>query len=132
MTTPQPASRRSQAAGERGITRHARVWITGKAHKNNNTLEELYLPFKDLVSSTQQLVCLCLFAVPRCTCPANRLLQVYLFLLVTDNPKPNQLVATPRPLLSLSQRPHLPPDPLPSPWEAPAPLGGGAAPVRNL
>ncbi|GBP30724.1 hypothetical protein EVAR_75948_1 [Eumeta japonica] len=51
---------------------HARIWISGRAHKNNKTLEELSLSFKDLISSTQQLVCLCLFAVPQRTCIANR------------------------------------------------------------
>ncbi|GBP18763.1 hypothetical protein EVAR_93191_1 [Eumeta japonica] len=62
------------AGGGRGRAResHARAWMIGKAHKNNKTLEELFLPFKDLISSTQHPVCLSLFAVPRCTFPANR------------------------------------------------------------
>ncbi|GBP59101.1 hypothetical protein EVAR_48077_1 [Eumeta japonica] len=42
-----------------------------KSHKNNKNFEELSLLFKDLISSTQKLVCLCLFAVPWCTCLAN-------------------------------------------------------------
>ncbi|GBP46522.1 hypothetical protein EVAR_45942_1 [Eumeta japonica] len=54
----------------------------GKAHKNNKTLEELDSSFKDLISSTQQLVCLCLFAVPRCTCPGNRFKASHILFLV--------------------------------------------------
>ncbi|GBP97243.1 hypothetical protein EVAR_69591_1, partial [Eumeta japonica] len=57
---------------------------TGKAHRNNKTLEELSLPFKDFILSMQRLVCLGSFTVPRCGapvhCPANRLLQVPVFL----------------------------------------------------
>lgn len=51
--------------------------MTSLHYQSLATLENLSMLSKDLISNMQQIVCLCLFAVPRCTCHANRLLQYF-------------------------------------------------------